>query len=1145
MHLDTLKTKLKHSNNHLQINGFNANQWALIFKQNLKNENDFKKNLFLFNTEHEAESFFEQIKIEKNTYYFSELGADPYSSMIPSEYNLVKRLSIILNILKNPDSCNIVSTYASAHLWLPSRKFFESKEFCIEVSDIISPEELSKKLLALGLKRMPTTEEPGTYSNKGEIFDIYPIDHKPIRIIYFDDMIEEIFEIDEDTLITKRDKPLEKVNIGKTQFSFLTKEYINEFRSQLPRPNLQDREKFLYREQILKKLSKNEFFDDYPLFLKYFFNEPTCLFDYTNHFNIQIFNSHDTEDGYLHFKQNLTEQYEIYDRNIGDIIKPAPDNIYNFNINTSELNPLYINSLKVSYNLDESFENEVNINKTEISDLLKKYSKQDLPKTKKLIQLIAEFKLKKIPIILYYSSDTSRKEIEYNLNTYSDSHELSAYLNFINDTLDSGFYYETEGILILSENDFFEKKTKKAKRQKNNINQDVFAEQLATLAIGDYVIHKDHGLGKYLGVETLELSGSTSDFIVIEYKDSDKVYVPVYKLSLVQKHATSDHKLTVANLKTKKFDQAKEKARNAVKKLAFDLLELQAKRKLKKGFVYSEPDHLYQEFSLNFKFQETPDQLDAIESVIEDMTSEKPMDRLVCGDVGFGKTEVAMRAAFKAVEDKKQVAILVPTTVLTFQHFNSFIERFKNFPINIEYVSRFKTTKQVNEILQKVASGGVDILIGTHKILSSKVKFKDLGLLIIDEEQRFGVGHKEKLKLLKENLDTLTLTATPIPRTLQMSFLGIKDLSVIKTPPPRRQSIKSYIIKEDPHTLKLAIEKELSRGGQVFIVHNRVHDIELFTENIRKLVPSARIIFAHGQLPERDLEKRISEFYNYKYDILISTTIIESGIDIPRANTMIVDRADTYGLSQLHQLRGRIGRSDKKAYAYFIIPDNKSLSEVAGKRLRALQTYADLGSGFSLATSDLEIRGSGDILGPEQSGHIGTIGLELYMELLEECIRELKGQSFSPKKDIEIITPFNSYIPNSYMDNSGLRLKFYKRISSANDENTLKEIEYELIDQYGKLPDEVQNLLYVIKARLNLSGLGISAVKVKSQSILLSFASDFLDQNTQLKDKIINFFMQRPKIYKINPDYSINCQFKDKINVMTFLDFTKHISDQF
>jgi transcription-repair coupling factor (superfamily II helicase) len=574
------------------------------------------------------------------------------------------------------------------------------------------------------------------------------------------------------------------------------------------------------------------------------------------------------------------------------------------------------------------------------------------------------------------------------------------------------------------------------------------------------------------------------------------------------------------------------------------LIKLQAERKLKGGYQYSAPDHMFKEFELSFAFEETPDQSKAISDVLSDMQDEFSMDRLVCGDVGFGKTEVAMRAAMKAVLDKKQVVILVPTTVLALQHFHSFKKRFENFPVIVDFISRFKTPKEKLQTMLNVSEGKVDILIGTHAVLSDKLVFHDLGLLVIDEEHRFGVGHKEKLKVLKTGIDVLTMTATPIPRTLQLSFLGIRDLSLIQTAPPRRQSIKTYIIKEDDLTLKSAIEKELSRGGQIYYVHNRVHDIEEHEIYLKKLVPKARISVTHGQMNERELEKRINDFYDHKSDILLATTIIESGIDIPNANTMIIDRADTYGLAQLHQLRGRIGRSDRKAYAYFMVPENKLLSETSQRRLQALQTYAEMGGGFSLASSDMEIRGAGDILGGEQSGHIEGIGLEFYMDLLQEAVQEIRGEQKVSVKNIEIQAPFSAYIPNGYIPDHALRLKYYKRLSNCAEMARLEDIIGEITDAFGLIPRELEALFAILRSRIFFQPLGIKLIKVSSSNIHLYFEQDILNHNAQLRDKMLSFFMNKPKLYKLNPDSSVTCLFKDPVNQHMLLEFAKHIAAQ-
>lgn len=1144
-----IQDKLSHSSNSkMVISGLTSNQWSILLKDFLisADTSRFRKNLFVFSSEEKAEKFYSYIKETTPTVFYPDFGSEIYSTIVPSEFNLVKRLAI-LNRLEDStnEEFSIVTTIDALNLTVPPKEYFKSNNFTLSVSDLISPVELSKQLISGGFKKTPTTEEAGTFAVKGEIFDIYPLDGDPVRIQYFDEMIEEIHYIDKTTLKTKTNSSIDSITLQNTQFSLLKKNLVNTFRNNFPRPKLNEKELFSYREETLRKLSRGEFFEDYPAFISYFFSSPSTLMDYTTDFSMQIFDDFETIEKYETLKIDLEQSYKSFTNNSPDTIKPSPEEIYDHKFKF-DFPYLAINNVNISMALEDDFKNHIEVKTTSIQNSINRISnsnKLDI-KLKSICTLVNKLLVINNQIRIYCTNENSKKEILYLLNTYSEDKVLLSKIKFINEYLEEGFLYDHEKILFLSENDFFEKKIKKVKTKTLNVDEDMFAEQLATLKIDDHVIHKDHGVGKYKGMETLNLGGSTSDFIVLQYKDNDKIYVPVYKLNLLQKHSSSESSATLADLKSKKFDQAKTKAKSAVKKLAFDLLELQAKRKLLKGFSFSEPDHIFNEFSLSFRFKETPDQSRAIENVISDMVSDQPMDRLVCGDVGFGKTEVAMRAAFKAVLDHKQVGILVPTTVLALQHYNSFVERFKNFPVEIEFISRFKTPKQVKEVLEKLALGQIDILIGTHKLLSDKVKFSDLGLLVIDEEQRFGVSHKEKLKLFKETVDTLTLTATPIPRTLQMSFLGIKELSLIKTPPLKRQTIKSYVIKEDPQTLKLAIEKELSRGGQVFIVHNRVQDIEIFTAKIRNLVPSARLIYAHGQLPERELEKRISDFYNYKYDILISTTIIESGIDIPRANTMIVDQANNYGLSQLHQLRGRIGRSDKKAYAYFIVPSHKKLSDIAAKRLKALQTYADLGSGFSLATSDLEIRGSGDILGPEQSGHIGSIGLELYMELLKECIQELKGESQYINKRIEIQTPFDSYIPTKFISDAGLRLKYYKRISNSQTREDLEEIVDELKDQFGLIPEEVVNLTNIIDARIILNNLALKSIKVKTTSILLSFDKELIQNDQALQDKVINFFTQRPKIYKINPDYSINCSFKDKISVTTLLDFAQFLAEQ-
>lgn len=703
--------------------------------------------------------------------------------------------------------------------------------------------------------------------------------------------------------------------------------------------------------------------------------------------------------------------------------------------------------------------------------------------------------------------------------------ELKKRVHYIAEPISKGFYYPNENLIFISENDLYVKSRNKTKKPK--INQDIFSDQLATLKENDFVVHTDFGIGVYKKMESLFINGSTSDFMVIDYKDSDRVYIPVYKLNHVQKYADASKHIAVDSLKSKKFEQAKTRAKESIKKLAFDLLEIQAKRKVLPGFAFSEMSDELKSFELSFPYQTTEDQTSAIEDVYADMEKSHPMDRLICGDVGFGKTEVAMRAAMKAVLDHKQVAILVPTTILCLQHEHSFKERFKKFPINIESTSRLKSAKENKEILKNLKEGKVDIIIGTHKLLSSEIEYHNLGLLIIDEEHRFGVAHKEKLRAIKSNLDVITMTATPIPRTMQLSYLGIKDLSLIQTAPARRQSIKSFLIKHDDLTIKQAIENELQRGGQIYYVHNRVMDIEKVNQYLKELVPQAKIIIAHGQLPEKELENRINAFYKHQYDILIATSIIESGIDIPMANTMIVDRADMFGLAQLHQLRGRIGRSDRKAYCYFSIAPDRKLGPIAELRLKALQTYSEIGGGLALASSDLEIRGAGDILGGDQSGHIESIGLELYLDLLKEAILALqdKVETF---REIDIQTNLAAYIPDTYIEDTAMRLRYYKKLSNTHEVSILHSIERELSDIYGKIPETVTNLILVLKARVNAQNLCLDTIKMTKNKIRLKFNETLLSQNEKYRNSLLDFILKRPRKYSISKDFELSILFEEE-----------------
>ncbi len=1132
----------------LSFKGVSPNQWCLLAGCYFSGQLFDSTHLLVCADQDEAEDVFDALKHLKNISFYPGHNHSLYSSIMTSESALLTRWSV-LQKLQNNSPTIIVTTLEASLLLGPDQDFFQKNSFLVKKDDIISPFDLAKKLTEMGYFPASTIEEPGTFARRGEIFDIYPISHPPIRIHYFDDLIEEIFTIDLETQKTIRETVFSEVCLIPGA-GFLTKDpFAGRLRSRLPQAQPAFKNKYEARKQLFSRVSEGQLFENYPLYIPLFFEAPKTLLDFLPANTKITFINHDNGiNNFEHFIAGQREDYEHLSEDVeSSSVIPGPESFYLDRFPKTAFKKLYIDQLDIAVNLDTPFDKELHLNLEKLKSYLqtKLQISGNVPENKyEYIKGSLKILRKELNVhghlVVNYKSENARQELQFLLEE-NGLNELGSRLQYVYGKLDEGFYYKNEHIFVLSEGDFFSIKKKKTKQVKAT-NKDLFAEQLATLKINDYVIHRDFGIGVYKGLETIQAGDQQSDYLVILYEDNDKVYVPVYKLNLVQKHADSSSGLKVASLKSKKFSELKQKARGSVKKLAFDLLKLQAERKLRGGFPYSPPDHLFKEFELSFAFEETPDQQKAIQDVLEDMQNQYPMDRLVCGDVGFGKTEVAMRAAMKAVLDKKQVVVLVPTTVLALQHYHSFVKRYENFPVNINFISRFKTTKQKNEVMTEVAEGKVDILIGTHAVLSDKLEFHDLGLLIIDEEHRFGVAHKEKLKVLKTGVDVLTMTATPIPRTLQLSFLGIRDLSLIQTAPPRRQAIKTYIIKEDDLTLKSAIEKELSRGGQIYYVHNRVHDIEEHEIYLKKLVPKARISVTHGQMNERELEKRINDFYDHKSDILLATTIIESGIDIPNANTMIIDRADTYGLAQLHQLRGRIGRSDRKAYAYFIVPENKILSESAQRRLQALQTYAEMGSGFALASSDMEIRGAGDILGGEQSGHIEAIGLEFYMDLLQEAIQEIKGEQKVSVKNIEIQAPFSAYIPNGYIPDHALRLKYYKRLSNCNDLGRLEEIVTELSDAFGMTPKELEALYSILRSRIIFQPLGIRLVKVSGSQIGLFFDQEILNWNHQLRDKMLNFFMNKPKFYKINPDSSVNALFKEPVSHHILLEFAKHIA---
>ena len=689
-------------------------------------------------------------------------------------------------------------------------------------------------------------------------------------------------------------------------------------------------------------------------------------------------------------------------------------------------------------------------------------------------------------VVISASSDERQQTID----DFVANIGLTDKIQVVQGSLSMGMVFPEEKLYIISDKDIFNSTRIGKKRHKTNRSQKM--QSFSDFKTGDYVVHENHGIGKFLGIQALEVQGEQKDYLKIKYSGTDLLYVPVEQMDIVQKYIGSEGIAPkVSKLSGDEWKVAKTRAKLAIAEMTEELIKLYADRKASKGYAFSKDTVWQKEFEAYFSYQETDDQLTSIEEIKKDMESNLPMDRLLCGDVGYGKTEVAARAIFKCISEGKQAAMLVPTTILANQHYNSLKDRFSNFPFNIDMLSRFRTDKQQEKIIDGLKRGSVDFVIGTHRLLSDDIKYKDLGLLVIDEEQRFGVAHKEKLKQLKSNIDVLTLSATPIPRTLNMSLTGIKDMSLITEPPSDRYPVQTYVLEQDDIVIREIIARELDRDGQVYIVFNRVKGINRLAEKVQSLVPDAKIVVGHGQMSEKSLESVMQTFISGEADILVATTIIESGIDIPNANTMIVIDADKCGLAQLYQLRGRVGRTDKIAYAYLMYQKNKVLTEVAEKRLKAIKEFTEFGSGFKVAMRDLEIRGAGNVLGAEQSGHMMNIGYELYCKLVDDAVRKAKGESVPEQVDeINIELDVAANIPNWYIDNETLKLQMYKKIATVSTREDSEEIIDELLDRFGDLPKETLNLIAISMIRALSANVGVCNIHEQAGKVVIYFAQD-------------------------------------------------------
>ena len=988
------------------------------------------------------------------------------------------RIETLIGLCENKK--NIIITNLMGYLrFLPTKEIVQKNIVELEIGNEIKLEELKNKLFDLGYVKETFVNKTGEISIRGYVIDIYPIgEENPVRIEFWGDEIESIRYFDVDTQRTK--EKIRKIKI-KPNTEFLTCKNIDTFGM---------------KQSELKKIDQVVNIST--------FEDSICFFDNYDQL-VSSYNMLVEEMMTYSISNNNDPKYEyMFDFNK---IKNKEEKYFN------DFDNLLINKQEQRYNCQtiNSFSNDIKETNERLNKLIKNY--------KVVICLNDRFKCNHI----------IEKLENKNIVLTNENELFDDKINLIIKKINQGFIYEN--YYVISENEIFNKKIEY--KYKNKFRLGTKIRDINKLNVGDYVVHSAHGIGRYCGIKSLIKNGLKKDYLHIEYKDNDKLYIPVEKIEFISKYSSREGVEPKLNkLGSVEWTKTKLKAKKRIEDIAGELLKLYALREASKGFAFSEDSKEQYEFEKEFPYNETKDQLKVIEEIKKDMEKGCPMDRLLCGDVGYGKTEVAFRAIFKAIMDNKQVAILCPTTILSSQHFNNALERFKSYAVEIQLLNRFVPNNKVKSILERLENGRVDILIGTHRILSDDIKFKDLGLLVIDEEQRFGVKHKEKIKQLKNSVDVLTLSATPIPRTLQMSMVGIRNLSLIETPPVDRYPIQTYVLAENNQIIKDAIYKELSRNGQCFILFNNIKDLESKKMEIMRLVPEANIVTAHGKLSKNELESIMTEFIERKYDVLLCTTIIETGIDIPNANTLIVYDADHFGLSQLYQLRGRVGRSNKIAYCYLMYEKTKILSEVAVKRLQAIKEFTELGSGFSIAMRDLSIRGAGDILGSEQAGFVDTIGVEMFMKMLEDEIAKLKGIKVKEREDYNPLIEVETSISNEFVEDEEIKIEIHKMINKINDYESLEKTKEELEDRFGKLSDNIVIYMYQEMFEKMATNLNISKVVQTKNSIEL-----FIPETLLQKINIGNLFAE---VTTKNRSFRFTSRNKQLVIILDIVKLDKH-----
>lgn len=1044
-----------------------------------------------------AKELFEDLKFyDRNVKLYPPKDVIFYSADIHGNYIVKQRLEVIRKLLDN-EPVTIVTTIDALMDSVLDLELIRKNKLVLETGKTYDLEKLIKQLVNIGFERVGQVEEPGQFAVRGGILDLFNMsDDCPYRVEFWDDEIDSIRSFDADS--QRSIENCDSVSVYPASEFVFTDSVIERGLRRIHTETEKtaavfEKEKNTEAAQRLKR-TVGEFSENVreafgrvniDAYIHYFYPGTMSFIDYFDNQDSIIFLDEPNrleekgETVECEFREGMTGRLEK-----GYILPGQMQVLYDLKTiwhKFSKMRTVILATLAQKFKMLD-IKNEYSLTMKSINSFNSNFEL--------LVKELEMWKKNKYKILLVSGSETRAQRLAKDLQNF----ELNAFytadkdrliqdgeIMVIHGGLRRGFEYPMIKFAVIAETDIFGEEKKKKRRRKIYEGQKI--QSFGDLNIGDYVVHENHGLGIYKGIEKIEVDKIEKDYIKIEYAGGGNLYVLATQLDLIQKYAGAEAKRPKLNkLGGQEWHKTKTRVRGAVKDLATDLIKLYAARQAEKGFAYS-PDTVWQkEFEEMFPYTETDDQLAAIEAAKKDMESTKIMDRLVCGDVGYGKTEVAIRIAFKAVQDGKQVVVLVPTTILAQQHYNTFVQRMKDYPVTIGMLSRFRTAKQQSETIKGLKNGMVDIVVGTHRVLSKDVEFKDLGLLIVDEEQRFGVAHKEKIKQLRKNVDVLTLTATPIPRTLHMSLIGIRDMCVLEEPPMDRMPIQTYVMEYNEEMIREAILRELARGGQVYYVFNRINGIADMANKISSLVPDANVAFAHGQMSERELEKIMYQFINGEIDVLVSTTIIETGLDISNVNTMIIHDADKMGLSQLYQLRGRVGRSNRLAYAFLMYRRNTVLREIAEKRLAAIREFTELGSGFKIAMRDLEIRGAGNLLGEQQSGHMEAVGYDLYCKMLNEAVKQLKGETVEEDFETTVELDLDAFIPSSYIRNEYQKLDAYKRIAAISNEEEYDEMADELIDRYGDLPKPAHNLLSIALLKAEAHEAGITQLIQKGSS---------------------------------------------------------------